>query len=582
MGAIARYKGADPLATFDPDKVDQADDVANMASQTAFGVAGFMNKQQAARDAAFVSSRAIDLETKAANRMNEWQKKHELNPLGQEKDLQDMIQKDFEELGKDAPSGAARESLTRMTNGIKTRYSVNGANWANEQVVKNAGHDIDRSSQTLQMNAFRSGNEAALEDIFKQHDTLVVTAQQALGPENARKVHEIGRRNIVAKTVEGMIDKNDLRGARRLLDSKKYDETLGAEATANAYELLHRKQESNNDRTAKLHELMDRDPWKFLGEVGDNKGAAPLDLTKDPAKSFENRFNFVAGMQKKYPGIQLPVISPDESRHISDSLLSMSPKDAAGTLNNLAIKVPNKKQLGGFGKELFKEEPGLGAAMMIAGDAPGDARRVVHGTSLLRKGNGGKPIQPPGERLNQEFDSILGNAIEDPNMRMATRQAAEAHMVSSMFDKGAMEFKDFDSDDLKKSVQSIVGPVAEINGRKTLSFRGKSGQFLDEDALDDLIDDLTDKNVEKSLGDVPRTMSGEPINLAKSNGRLEFKAVADGVYWVFRDGQPALDKNKQPFRMDLKKIESTMPKKRGFLSKIFGGNEAQAQTPEKK
>jgi hypothetical protein len=111
-----------------------------------------------------------------------------------------------------------------------------------------------------------------------------------------------------------------------------------------------------------------------------------------------------------------------------------------------------------------------------------------------------------------------------------------------------------------------MGPVIEIGGQNALSFRGKSGKFLDEDDVDDLMSELTDDKVMRIQGDVPRTLTGEPMNLKKSKGRLSLKSVGDGAYFLYRDGEPTFDSKRRPFVLDLKGFEKGQPKKKSWFS----------------
>jgi len=561
MGRIPEYQ-RQQASLANPSNVDRADDIGNIIASGADAAQDFFQRQRQAQEANFLSSRAIDLETRASQRMIDWQKNNASNPLGQEKSLQEAIQKDIEEIGGAAPSDQARSSLQRMGDDLKRRLSVQGNQWANQQLVKNIGDDIDRSSQTLQLEAFRTADPNKLEDIFKQHDMLLVSASTAMSKEAVDSINQVGKREITANLVQGMIEKDRLGDAQRLLDSKKYDEVLGADNTRRAYEMIDRKREMFQNRQEKLLSLKGKQPWKYLTEIGETKGLPPVQLEGDPKSiinSFTKRESFIAEKSKKH-AMEIPFLSDGEVDYLADSFMARSPTDAAALMNNLDDKIsPQQKAL--IGRQLFAKEPGLSAAMMIAGDDKNSAAGIVKGMTLLRRGpeGTGKPVDAPADSAVEEaFEAYVGTAIEDPGARLAIKQAATALMTNNVFSRGKSP-KDFVDNDLKEALKSVMGPVADINGVKTASFRGKQGQFLNEDQFEDLVDELRDNQVEKILGDVPRTASGDPINLKKANGRIKLKAVGEGQYWIFTEEGLALDKNKRPFNLDLKAIEAGKP-----------------------
>jgi hypothetical protein len=557
MGKISTYQQAPMRSEVQLERIDQAGYLANRFSQTANAGADLAFRQKEAQDTAYVSARAIDLETRANQRMQEWQKQNEMNPLQKEEALQQMIQTDIEELSKESPSDDARASLQRMGDDVKRRMSSAGNRWASEQLVKNIGNEIDRSSQTLQLEAFRSSDPNKLQDLFKQHDTLLVAASQSLHPSAVRQINEVGKREIVSNLVQGMIDKDRLNDAKRLLDSKEYDEVLGADTATRAYQMIERKREQLQNRQQNLLALKDKDAWKFLNELGETKDLPTLNFAGDAksiADSFTRREDFIRDKGKKHQ-MEIPFMSPGEVDDFTDGFLRMTPTDAARLMNNLQDKT-SPRQRAQVGAQVFSKEPGLSAAFMIAGDDKNAAAGIVTGMSLLRKGpdGTGKPVNPPPVNdVETAFDEYVGPAIDHPGARLSARQAATALMVSNLFREGKSA-DTFSKDDFNTALRSVIGPVVEINGQKTASFRGAKGKWMEEDDLEDLVGSLKESDIERIQGDVPRTVSGESINWKNSRDRVKLKAVADGSYYVFTEQGITFDKDRKPFKLNLKAI----------------------------
>lgn len=516
---------------------------------------GLRHKQ--AQDASFVSSKAIDLESEAAQIELDFQKENESSPLGKEKLLQERLKSRIDEVASTAPSSSSQESLKRMGDNLMRNYSERAVRWGNEQNVKNIGSEINRSSETLQSEAFRFADPAKIGDLFKQHDTLLVPAALALSSQAVDNIRNVGRREIVSSAVEGMIQKERLGAAKKLLDSKQYDAVLGADKTKRAYEMIDAKAEAIRNRKEKILELRLSDPWKFLSVMGESPKNVTL-VSQDPTaitNSFQAREQFVTDMSKKY-GIQLPFVSPLEAKVFINQFMQGNAKDAASVMNSFDQKVTDRQRML-FAREVFEQEPGLGVAFMAAAKAQDVAAAIIEGQGLLRNGKGGKAVNAPSEgKVAEAYDAVVGEAIQDSSFRVATKQAAVAYLVKKKLDRGEADLKDINSSDFKESFEKIVGPIAHINGTRTLSFRGKSGKFLDEDQLADLVDSLNDKEIQKAQGAMPLTKSGEPMRIEKRRGRFGLKATGDGSYWIVSGEDFAMDAKGQPFELNLKAIEA--------------------------
>ncbi len=390
-------------------------------------------------------------------------------------------------------------------------------------------------------------------------NAAAIDAQVASGVINADQGRDLKYKTGVEFSMASVkgFSKNSPGAARKALATGMYNEWLDGEKHGALDEHIKRQEEMMAAKHERLMALKETNPWKFLAAVGETGGVKPLDLQGDSGQSFLNRANWVDAMEKKH-GIKVDFMSPIETLHIQKQLEDANPSDAAMLANDMADKV-QPKYLAKFAGQIYAKEPALGISTMLAGDDPVAAKDILAGASLMRKrkGDDGRAVeQLKQNEVNAHFDKHVGQAIEDANFRLDVKSAAEAMTVKTMFDNGADFTADFEKE-YKKSVDKIIGPPANINGRKTLTFRGSNGKFLDEDALGDLVHGLKDSEVEKIHGDLPRTLSGESINLEKSRGRLQFKAVGDGKYWVFRDGMPAMDKSGiKPFKLNLKLLNA--------------------------
>ncbi len=441
---------------------------------------------------------------------------------------------------------------TRLRGSLIKTAAIGKAKVDGEKSVADYTSMLNSNTNTVSRNPelFQDTYDSAVEGLDAQVKTGVLDFKQA----STLKAHTGSE--LAKGVILGTIDRNPF-AAQKMLASGQYDKYLDAETQATLKNRADVEIRSQRDQADKILALKDKNPWQFLQKTGEASSVRPLSLDDTAAKSFQDRALYIDSMNKKH-GLNLPFMSDQEADHLTKQFLSAQPDQATAVFNNIDNSVQDKYK-SEFALQIFKKEPGLAAALMISGDAPDDSRKIIAGMNLIKSGGegAGKAIRPPKEsEVEKQFDKYIGSAVEDPATRQAARQAINAHMTKSLFDKGATDFENFSDSDFKKSAEAVLGPVVNINGNKAMSFRDKKGVFLDQDRLSDQVDSLTDKKVESIQGDVPRTMAGEPINLQKSRGRITLKSVGDGLYYVYRDSKPAWDKNKRPFVLNLKAMAS--------------------------
>lgn len=386
-----------------------------------------------------------------------------------------------------------------------------------------------------------------------------IDAQQADGTldyGNADKLRKATGLELSKNAMRGYIRQSPYE-AQKLLDKGGFDKYLDPDAKNQLNNQIKAEIESRQVQYLKTLALKEKDPWQFVAKTGKMEGFKPLDLENNPADSFNQRALFIKDQNEKN-GIDLPFVSPREAEHYSKALMQMPTDQAVTVLKNLDTNVADEYKAK-FAMQIFKDEPSLAAAVMVAGDSPMVAQKILNGMTLLRKGDGGKAIQPPSEdAIQTSFDAYAGSAIVDPGARKAAREAINAHMVQSMVEKGQSDFKGFTEQDFMASAEAVMGPTVQMGKMESVSFRGKTGEFLDRNEFLDLFYGLNDKKIEAVQGDVPRTMGGEPLNMDKAKRRMTLQSAGDGLYYMFMDGdrtKPAWGKDKKPFILNLRLIE---------------------------
>lgn len=439
---------------------------------------------------------------------------------------------------------AARLNVFVMKNATRGQALVAGA-----RAEQDWRTSLNKSSNVLQNDpsAFRDVYDSTLESIEAQ------VAAGAIPASIAEKFKTQTGTELAKNAVRGMILK-DPALAKTALDKGSYDNYLDPDTKAQLRNSANSEILSRQAQFQKTLLLKYKDPWSYVSKVGDSAAVKPIDLGQNAAQSFKDRMEAITDLNQKH-GINLPFVSDREAQAISEKIMSMPPAQAVEQMSNLDSSVSDDLFKAKFGQAVFKQEPAMASAMMMAADAPMDARKIMGGLNKLREVDGKAAIRPPSTAdTERAFDAYLGNAIEDPAARRGMRQAVVAHMVQSMFENNRADFDQLDESAFRSSAHAVLGPQIRLNGRSSLSFRGKDGAFVEEDEFMDLIGAMTDSDIEAIQKDVPRTMGGEPINFKKSRDRINLVPSGDGLYLIKMDGGWAWDRNKNPFELNLKGI----------------------------
>lgn len=532
------------------------------AAQKAIGAAVEFGSELNQLEQRNAQAEISDLNANFAEAREEWQTRIQEDTRNGSLDV-DKVKTDYAEFVNKMNTGIETEAGRKFFERQASRIGGQVLRTAGRAQIELAGKRaeenwksaLDRSSNSLQKDPtqFDDIYGSAIEAIDAQVEVGAIPAGLA-----DRFKRETGK-ELAKNTVRGLINKNPS-AAKKALDKGVYDSYLDPDAKQQMYNSAESEIKSRKDMFQKVLELKNKDPWAFLGKTGEAAGAKPLSFGADASRSFKERSEFVSDMSRKH-GIRVPFLSDNEADALVTQFSQKQPKEAVALFQNLDTQVSEQNKYA-FASAIYKKDPTLAGALMISGDAPDDARKIVAGRALLTSGGEGvgKAIKAPTDaKVAAAFDAYVGSSVEDPTARIAARQAIAAHMVKSMFDKGDSDFDEFTLDSFEASAAAVIGPKIKLRDQGTLSFRGKNGQFLEENDFLDLVYGLNDKQIESIQGDVPRTMNGEPINMAKSRGRISLKPVGDGLYFVLRDEVPAWNRNKLPFVLDLKSIEKAKP-----------------------
>jgi hypothetical protein len=120
--------------------------------------------------------------------------------------------------------------------------------------------------------------------------------------------------------------------------------------------------------------------------------------------------------------------------------------------------------------------------------------------------------------------------------------------------KGSSDKTVIDSDLITQAITDIIGEPVELdNNSKVFSFKDNAGVMVDDDRLQNAIDDITDEQIIKMNGGLPRSDMGDvSVDEWRDNAMLFSKG--DGKYGVMLNGARLVGNDGKTFVLDLKKI----------------------------
>lgn len=296
-------------------------------------------------------------------------------------------------------------------------------------------------------------------------------------------------------------------------------------------------------------------PYKYLEKVGDMGGISPVSFgDREGFESIVERGKWRDEKNQKH-GIELPFLMEEEVLALRQSFLQRNPDNQVQFLEGMSSSMP-REYYSEISQELFKKEPAVGVAMVIAPEDGAVAKELVQGHKLISE----KAIKlPPRNIFLEAFNSQTGQSIQDPNLRSNTVDAVMA-IYAQESDRIGEASSDLDEDRMGDAIKKIIGEPVDINDKKTLSFRSSrdgdpnQGKFLDSDEFEELWDDVSVNDIRSVQDDVPRIANGSEVNLDKTKRRADLVAVGDGIYVMRVDTQFLVDKSGKPFELNLKEI----------------------------
>lgn len=293
--------------------------------------------------------------------------------------------------------------------------------------------------------------------------------------------------------------------------------------------------------------MLATDPYTWLDRSGWNGEPITFgDPSGDMSGHLEQR-RAIRSKVLEQEGVDIPLLRPEEVASFHAAISQSSPEEQVGLISNLTNQLEGE-EIGFTANQLAPKDITLAAAMVNAQFAPDVTRDIILGRS--------RDVPVPNDTAFQaEFLDVVGLAIEDEDARQQAMEAVKAVYKEYGFRSGEADSAGIDSSVYKQSIERVIGPLVSFGKNKTLSFRDDSGEYVEAEVLEDIMDDVTEDDFMAVYGDTPRSISGRPLDIEKMFDNMDVVAVGDGIY-AFRNnlGQFATTETGEEFQMDMRQM----------------------------
>lgn len=252
-------------------------------------------------------------------------------------------------------------------------------------------------------------------------------------------------------------------------------------------------------------------------------------ITPDNPASISEALHSRASAQEEifaHDGVQVPIISRDEARSMTDFYRQLPVADKAQYI--MQLSAVDEEYLPMMGQVFSKatgnksKHASVGALVSIAQDAPSLVEEAIAGADT--------------ERFFSEKD--LRSFVRDNLSGAVLDEAALQEMASFVGDVysnrarslGRSEQSVIDEDVLEEIQKEAFGEVMEIGSSMVLPFRQQGGDFIDEDDFQDLLEGI-------DVEELPKTpyINGRPVTNDEFQDMLDdysLVTVGDGLYQI--------------------------------------------------
>lgn len=254
-------------------------------------------KIQQANDVTAVNEAIIQKQRSDLDYLDQTRQDRNGNPFGFAKEMEPEIVKRDDEIMNNLPSSAAKKAFKETATRLNLQSYESNLNWENTRSTQIFAERIESSIDQNNLLMLRAGQEGApIDDYLKNVDASTIAAGGVFAPEKLADINRTGRSEGLSYYIQGMAERDPYE-AKKLLDSKKYDEDLGADRLSALYTVTDReiersqakvKMEVKEDAAAieKAAGLGLKTPDDVITSLADRADALEIEGLGDSLRSF--------------------------------------------------------------------------------------------------------------------------------------------------------------------------------------------------------------------------------------------------------------------------------------------------------
>lgn len=218
--------------------IDRAGEGFRQAAEIADVANAYVERERQAINATKLNKSMLDYQKDLMLESERLQQENMATPEG----FATMFEERSKEIAKQYEESFSDRDVKRAfadnVGNIQLKYFNQNLNWQRDRNVTLAAERLEDAAQSINTMAFRGGD---INELFKEAEASAVAGSTFLAPEVVENQLETMKRGIVLSRLDGMVDKGQVGQAKALLDSKKYDDFLGADGLSRAYKAIESK-----------------------------------------------------------------------------------------------------------------------------------------------------------------------------------------------------------------------------------------------------------------------------------------------------------------------------------------------------
>lgn len=223
-----------------PSAIDAAGSAAFGFSKVAGVAAEYAQREQEAKEKVALNEAMIKFQKGAIDLDDQLKQANMATPDGYSDRAIEERKKLRKSIEDSLPSGRAKQLFSMSAAEMDNRFYANDKSWEKTRNVEIMGESINTSINDLQVMAARGDVE--LDGLINNLKATVISGQDIFAPEVISEMERKSGNAIVATRLDTLIQNGNLKEAKSLLDSKKYDDFLGGDGINKGYKAIDAEQ----------------------------------------------------------------------------------------------------------------------------------------------------------------------------------------------------------------------------------------------------------------------------------------------------------------------------------------------------